>query len=37
MIYEPTLNDGETRDQYLARFRKVNRPAWTFMTEDEWN
>jgi hypothetical protein len=30
-------NDGETRDQYLARFRKVNRPAWNFMTEDEWN
>ena len=37
MIYEPTLNDSETRDGYLERFRKMNRPAWTFMTEDEWN
>jgi Methyltransferase domain len=36
MIYEPTLNDGETREAYLERFRRVNRPAWTFMTQDEW-
>jgi len=28
MIYEPTLADGETRDGYLARFARVNRPAW---------
>jgi hypothetical protein len=28
MIYEPTLADGETRDGYLARFARVNRPTW---------
>jgi hypothetical protein len=37
MIYEPTLREGETRDQYLERFRRVNRPAWTFLSDDEWN
>ncbi len=36
MIYEPTLADGEDREGYLERFRRVNRPAWTFMTEEEW-
>ncbi len=36
MIYEPTLADGEDREGYLARFRSVNRPAWTFLTKDEW-
>ncbi|MBM3544360.1 MAG: class I SAM-dependent methyltransferase [Alphaproteobacteria bacterium] len=36
MIYEPTLADGEDREGYLERFRRVNRPLWTFMTEDEW-
>jgi hypothetical protein len=36
MIYEPTLNDGETRDGYLERFRRVNRPAWAFLSADEW-
>jgi hypothetical protein len=36
MIYEPTLKEGETRDAYLARFRRVNRPAWTMLTPDEW-
>lgn len=36
MIYEPTLADGETRDGYLERFRRVNRPAWTFLSDDEW-
>ena len=36
MIYEPTLNDGETRDEYLQRFARVNRPAWSFLSEDEW-
>ena len=35
MIYEPTLADGEDREGYLERFRRVNRPAWTFMTPDE--
>jgi hypothetical protein len=29
MIYEPTLQPGESRDEYLARFRRVNRPAWS--------
>jgi hypothetical protein len=36
MIYEPTLNDGETRAEYMARFARVNRPLWPFMTDDEW-
>lgn len=36
MIYEPTRNDGETRDEYMQRFARVNRPLWTFMTEEEW-
>ena len=36
MIYEPTLADGESRDQYLERFPRVNRPAWTFLTAEEW-
>ncbi len=36
MIYEPTLADGEDRDAYLRRFRSVNRPAWPFLTKDEW-
>jgi hypothetical protein len=36
MIYEPTLAKGEDRDSYLARFRRVNRAAWTFLTGDEW-
>jgi hypothetical protein len=35
-IYEPSLADGETRDQYLERFARVNSPAWTFLTDDEW-
>lgn len=37
MIYEPTLNDGETRDGYMARFARVNRPAWTFFSDEEWD
>jgi hypothetical protein len=36
MIYEPTLNEGETREAYLARFRRVNRPAWSFLLDEEW-
>ena len=36
MIYEPTLADGEDRQGYLGRFARVNRPAWTFLTEEEW-
>jgi hypothetical protein len=36
MIYEPTLAEGEDRDGYLARFRRVNRPAWTFLSDEEW-
>jgi methyltransferase family protein len=37
MIYEPTLADGEDREGYIERFRRVYRPAWTFMTSDEWD
>ncbi|MGH6865331.1 MAG: hypothetical protein ACREDO_03960 [Methyloceanibacter sp.] len=36
MIYEPTLAEGEDRNGYLVRFRRVNRPAWTFLAPDEW-
>jgi hypothetical protein len=36
MIYEPTREDGETRDAYLERFRAVNRPAFTMLTPEEW-
>jgi hypothetical protein len=36
MLYEPTRNDGETRDQYLQRFRAVNQPRWTMLNPDEW-
>jgi hypothetical protein len=36
VIYEPSLNKGEMRDAYLERFRRVNRPAWTFLSEQEW-
>jgi hypothetical protein len=36
MFYEPTRKDGETRDQYLQRFRAVNRPRWTMLNPDEW-
>jgi hypothetical protein len=36
MIYEPTLADGETRDQHLERFRRVNHPAWPFLSAEEW-
>ena len=32
MIYEPTRLEGETRDGYLERFRRVNRPAWTMLS-----
>jgi hypothetical protein len=36
MICEPTLADGEDREGYLARFRRVDRPPWPFLTKDEW-
>jgi hypothetical protein len=36
MIYEPTLAEGEERDGYLARFRRINRPAWDFLSDEEW-
>lgn len=37
MIYEPTLAPNEDRDAYIERFRRVNRPAWTFYTPAEWD
>lgn len=36
MIYEPTLAPGEDRPAYLKRFERVNRPAWSFLSADEW-
>ncbi|HZJ12867.1 MAG TPA: class I SAM-dependent methyltransferase, partial [Methyloceanibacter sp.] len=37
MIYEPSLADGEDREGYLECFRRVNRPAWNFLSADEWD
>jgi hypothetical protein len=37
MIYEPTLADGEDRAAYLERFARVNKPAWPFFSEAEWD
>jgi len=37
MIYEPTLAEGEDREAFLERFRRVNRPAWPFLTSEEWD
>jgi hypothetical protein len=37
MIYEPTRLDDESRDGYMERFGRVNRPLWTFLTRDEWD
>lgn len=37
MIYEPTLNDGEARDAYMEQFARVNRPAWSFFSDAEWD
>ena len=36
MIYEPTLERGETRGEYLQRFRRVNQPTWSFLTPEQW-
>jgi hypothetical protein len=36
MIYKPTRQDGETREAYLQRFRRVNQPRWTMLTPEEW-
>lgn len=36
MIYEPTRQDGEKREAYLERFRRVNRPVWTMLSPEEW-
>jgi hypothetical protein len=36
MLYEPTRNDGESREDYLRRFRMVNQPRWTMLDPEEW-
>jgi Methyltransferase domain len=36
MIYEPTLADGEDREGFLERFRRVTRRAWTMLATEEW-
>src|SRR5262249_62388092 len=36
MIYEPTLADGEDRQSYLQRYRRINRSAWAFLTPEQW-
>src|SRR5262245_46383154 len=35
-LYYPPLQPHETRDEYLERFRRVNRPTWSFLTTEEW-
>lgn len=37
MIYEPTMLEGEDRAAYLERFERINKPAWTFFTPEEWH
>ena len=37
MLYEPTCRDGESRDEYLARFAAICRPLWTALTPEEWD
>src|SRR5262245_66348710 len=34
-LYYPPLQSHETRHEYLERFRRVNRPTWSFLTSDE--
>jgi hypothetical protein len=36
MIYEPTRLPGESREAYLARFRRVNETLWSMLTREEW-
>jgi SAM-dependent methyltransferase len=36
LFYENTSPDGESRDEWLARW-DLQRPAWSAYTEDEWN
>ncbi len=35
-IYENTMPDGETRDQWMARWDR-QKPLWTAYSEDEWD
>jgi Methyltransferase domain len=37
MIYEPTMLEGEDRAAYLERFARVNKPAWSYLTPEEWD
>jgi ubiquinone/menaquinone biosynthesis C-methylase UbiE len=37
MIYEPSCDDGETRDAWLRRFLAVSKPRWSTLTTDEWD
>ena len=37
LVYEPTMQAGEDRAAYLARFDAVNRPLWrTILSEEQW-
>lgn len=36
MVYEPTRLEGESREAYLERFRRINRPLWTVLDDEEW-
>ncbi len=37
MVYEPILRGGESFESYLHRSERLNKPAWTFLTIDEWD
>jgi SAM-dependent methyltransferase len=36
LVYEPTLQEGEDRDQYVDRFERLTR-GWTALTPAEWD
>ncbi len=35
LIFEPMLRPGETREEFLRRFRKICRTGWTRLTSEE--
>ena len=36
LIYEPTKEEGEIREEFLDRFERITRPLWPAFTDDEW-
>lgn len=37
MVYEPILHEGESLESCFDRYAQLNKPAWTFLTADEWD